>query len=574
MDKELYSELAKPFAGEQPAGVDASTSTEFEAIEDELDRAQGLNFDAIYWENVRKNAFSILQKQSKDLRVVGYLTIALYEQEGIEGLTTGLQLFANMVNADYWEDIYPKRKKRQDKARAAAFEWAASRIEKIVRDFQIEGDSELPHLIRCADAYTEVNKALFERLGENAPVNTYVFERLKSLRQHAQMRLQELEQLNSARTDGDNQRQQKEKTSVTEQLKKGIKSVTDAIIPNPKAKPQKPQQEVVEIPQVLPANPIEVDIPSHQALSSISSDKIDKALGASRDTLLAVVKALRSVNSMDAWAFYLARTAQWMVLDELPASGVMPPNPKPEQFEALETMSKNKQHGALVEQGERLFSQGAIFSMKLHRLIANALEAQGQQMSAQMVKICTQALVHRLPAIVQTQFSDKSPFLDPLTQNWLNRADTSADGEIKTSQTGGTDVTNNNTPWAQAFNEALSLLSDGNFEEGIAIFGQGIATAKGMRERTYWQLAQARFCMQAEHLDIALAQLELLEHQLSETMLNEWEPQLRVEIITQLLQCHKMKTPEFTAEQKLALAPLYRELSLKAPVVALSIPIN
>jgi predicted component of type VI protein secretion system len=45
----------------------------------------------------------------------GYLVVALYELHGFDGLETGLTLFGDIVNADYWTDLYPKRKKGKTK---------------------------------------------------------------------------------------------------------------------------------------------------------------------------------------------------------------------------------------------------------------------------------------------------------------------------------------------------------------------------------------------------------------------------------------------------------------------------
>lgn len=143
-------------------------------------------------------------------------------------------------------------------------------------------------------------------------------------------------------------------------------------------------------------------------------------------------------------------------------------------------------------------------------------------------------------------------------------------------QSAGKQVTKNTTPWSDGLIEASGLLATGDFNGGIAVLTNGIEAAAGLRERTFWQLAQARFCDSAGHVDLALSQLQYLEGFVNDSLLAQWEPQLRISIITQLLKCHdkKMAKSNYTAGQKQALAPLYNELSLKAPVVALSITIQ
>ncbi len=547
-----YLALAAPFAGDAPAGVDVSSTDEFEQINEELLKAEGLNIQAIEWDKIERLSVATLAEQSKDLKVAGYLLVALYEQYGFKGLATGLQLFGDMVNADYWPSLYPARKsvKKQNKARAASFAWAVFRIDRVLKTFEVDQDTDFEPLLAAAKAFTHADGALYNRLEDSAPDCADVRNKFKRMAQEANAWLEE------AKSQAEPEPEpepivEAPKATVKERVKETAKAMVDSVK--------------------------EVFIPPAEVAICVSKEDVDKALGAGRKTIESVVTALRSgvedAANFDPMSFYLSRTAVWMTLDELPANGIMPPNPTEQQMANLDAMVQNQYHQALIEEAEKLFSQGAIFNLSLHRLIANALDAVGAKEASHMVTICVTHLLQRLPGMMTATFANKQPFVDDLTKSWLAHsapaANTSASQEDADANTGV-------APWSAGLSEATSLLSQGDFTGGIEVLGSGIAAASGLRDRTFWQLAQARFCDTAEHVDLALSQLQYLEGFVNDSVLAQWEPQLRIDIITELLKCHvkKMAQADYTPEQKQALAPLYSELSLKAPVVALSIAIN
>jgi type VI secretion system protein VasJ len=114
-------------------------------------------------------------------------------------------------------------------------------------------------------------------------------------------------------------------------------------------------------------------------------------------------------------------------------------------------------------------------------------------------------------------------------------------------------------PWLAAQREAKQLAIKGKNNEALALFQAGYAQSKSQRERFGWSLAQARFCFDAGMLQAALPQLEHLEQQVARFALEEWEPELSLEVARVLLLCYA-QTTEKNKKMKEVLAPKAEQL--------------
>ena len=66
---------------------------------------------------------------------------------------------------------------------------------------------------------------------------------------------------------------------------------------------------------------------------------------------------------------------------------------------------------------------------------------------------------------------------------------------------------------------------------------QGMKRAHGGRARFFWQLSLARLCFLAKKYELAKTQLESLDHQLHESGLHAWEPDLALDVLHLLHSC-------------------------------------
>ena len=82
------------------------------------------------------------------------------------------------------------------------------------------------------------------------------------------------------------------------------------------------------------------------------------------------------------------------------------------------------------------------------------------------------------------------------------------------------------------------MATKGKFKEGVALFQEGRRQANSRRERFLWDLHQARYCQEAGHVDVAIPQLESLDDEADRYHLEEWEPELSLQIAALLLVCY------------------------------------
>src|SRR5690606_33437044 len=79
-------------------------------------------------------------------------------------------------------------------------------------------------------------------------------------------------------------------------------------------------------------------------------------------------------------------------------------------------------------------------------------------------------------------------------------------------------------PWEEALQNVLPQLRKDGLKPAVQQLKKGLATARGGRERFFWQLTLARLCYQAKKYELAKTQLETLDQTLKATGLADWEP--------------------------------------------------
>ena len=98
-----YLELAKaPISKENFVGEDVRFSSEYEALESELGKAQSMHESGqIDWLKILENSETLLCTLFKDLRVAAWLTWALYQRESFSGLLAVL-VFCSTCAKQHW----------------------------------------------------------------------------------------------------------------------------------------------------------------------------------------------------------------------------------------------------------------------------------------------------------------------------------------------------------------------------------------------------------------------------------------------------------------------------------------
>jgi type VI secretion system protein VasJ len=556
MDTDAILKLAsEPVDADLPGGRDVQYGDEFSALSEELVKAEGIDVKPVDWSRVRELGECILREQSKDLRVAGYLCVALFHLEGFTGLAAGVKLLRDLVEADYWQDLYPQRKKRQNKARAAAFDWVIKKLERPLFEIDIQ-DADAVAVIETSLAFAGLDRALSDRLGDDLPANWFelrnVISRLKMNAEHLRAATQQnVQKAQAEQPQGKAQSSAKEPANKEQPVKESSSS----------PRPSPPASDIAA------ADILKEAVESTLQTVTSAAD-IERVLTANGKSVEKLCELLRQQRLTDPRPYFLLRTSKWMALDKLPPNGVAPSIPSAERLKYLAVQEQSENYEVLIQECEKSFAAGALFNLGLHRMVAKALLAIGAPEASHQVRICVAQLLERFPSYTGQTFANEMGFVDASTQAWI-------DTEVLAAQPGAATleaVGSAGEPWLDAAKAARKQLGPGRFEAGIALFSSAIAGTINERDRCFWQLEQARFCLEASHPDIALPQLTYLYEKIKLRQLQRWEPALNLAIIKLLIACHgqrQAKQPN-TEQQQQQIEALRTQLCLLDPLAALA----
>jgi len=550
MEQDWAEKLATlPISVSDPTGRDIQHEDIYSELDDEIRKGEGIDIQPIDWARVQVLGETILREHSKDLRVASRLSVALYFKNGFAGLANGLSLLATMLEADYWDHIYPTRLKKPNKLRAAAFEWLVKKLERPLSEFQVT-DVSARDILNCGEQYKRLELAINERLADDAP---FLFEFKNQLNRFCQ--------------DAD--------YILTEQSKEppedpagSVEKTPDSAVSQRQssttiAEPEHQKPVTQSHVQAQPAAPI-----TAQAQSVASTADIEKALTTNNRTVDKICQLLREQRITDPYPYHLLRSGTWMILEKLPPSGVLPKIPSDSRIQELQALEQAGNWSALIQECEKSYAGGAIFWLGLHRMVCRALEELSAPEAAAAVIHNVRHLLARFPEFSKSKFANGEGFVDPLTQSWIEKElSLTAVNECSDSQ-------QIEAPqWVSAYGEAQQAALQGRFDEGLKRLSDGAAHAHGERQRCYWQLQQAQFCFDAGHLDVAISQLRMLHQLLQAKGLERWEPELYLNVIKLLLSGHSQKQvkQKYTKEQQDEVDQLRMALCLMDPLSALAL---
>lgn len=138
------SALLRPIRPDKPSGDDLSFSRDFDAIAEarrfddpSIDQGEWkVDLKEADWNEVIKCTASLLEQQSKDLRLAVWLTEASAYQYGFSGLAQGFELITGLCD-QYWDSLYPEAEDGDQERRAGNLSWIITRAEQLVRNIPL-----------------------------------------------------------------------------------------------------------------------------------------------------------------------------------------------------------------------------------------------------------------------------------------------------------------------------------------------------------------------------------------------------------------------------------------------------
>lgn len=517
--------------GDSCVGEEPQNFSEYDVVVGKIETLDGIERVALNWEKIANSCTNLLIESTKDLKLANFLAFAWFNTSSFSGVAAGFELLDGLVNSEYASDIYPRRKKRQEKARAASFLWLSSKLEKYFQQQQITDIKQLENAEVAIQAFHKLNASLKEYLGEDAPL----FNDLMTTFKRFQATIEENKESEKA----------VEETSE-EQLAVNLETEAKTLTTSTPAK-------------AAPATPPKASSPSDIA-------KVLMAAGASINS---VAHQLKEQNVYSANAFFLNRIAKWILIQDLPPSGILDRQPNDQTLKTLQTMEASANHTEQLNLAEKEFTNGAIFCLSLHRFVHNALVGLEQSDSASIVLSTTQNFVSRFPTILDTEFKNGEPFVDELTKSWL---DSHAESGSQSNSANLGVNEEENTQWLEAKEKANKLVGAGKTKDALSIFQNGIEGAKGLRESILWRYEMAEMLSKTGNDNMVVMQLRHVREELNNQKISSWQPELSINILKLMLACHKriQQKMKYAPEMLEEINQLKQELVMLSPSEALA----
>lgn len=463
------------------AGTDVRFSNEFEALERELGKSQSMyENNQIDWFWVKEHSEALLRDQSKDLRAGVWLTWALYQRESFQGLVAGLGL-VHYLCKHHWDSVHPLKLR----TRGATISWLASRLDQVLNE-NIPIQEQLPLFRHMLELLQELEGLLAGHLGDEVPLLLPICRRLGRWIQRA----------------ADSQPEPGSLAAVVAQVKQ---AATQLIEPNP---------------------PLDNEKDAH------------KALRAQQDSARPLCAWWLKQKASDLRALRLNRTLTWLSVEVAPernAEHITPLRGLPaDKLKSYRERFDQGQFADLLVELEASLTK-APFWFDGQRMVWECLHGLKAEQAMREVEHHLAQLLQRLPGVAELRFSDGAPFADPSTQAWINAR---VMPHLQSPVESGTVTFAIDKPlWEIALEEALEMFRDSGFKAAVQVLKRGLNTARGERERFFWQLTLARLCFQSKKYELAKTQLEMLDQLLHRSGLEAWEPDLVLEVLRLLHRC-------------------------------------
>jgi type VI secretion system protein VasJ len=493
MDDAIAKLGSEPISVDAPTGISIRYEPEFEQLQAEIDKLESVNAVPVNWGEVVEVGARILDKKSKDLLVACYMCHGLFDRNGFEGLTNGLTILSDLITT-YWDTLFPELKRQR--ARVAALEWLVERLAPQVT-VRKPGSTERDAVKSCKLLVEQLDEVLKNKLGEQAIAWGELYRPLRDY-------------------EADFSREEERKQKAKEEARKE------------------------PAPMQTPAQPAGVAAVLSPSTTEILSDQdANKALRSCQDILRKVATYVRGKNLADPFPYRLLRMSTWLDVELPPVQGNLTQIRQipADRLDFFNQQLQAGNHALLINEVESSFGN-APFWLDAHRFTAMALESLGH-MDAQRAVICDlAAFLRRFPKLLEFQFMGGKPFADDQTRLWIETnvlTGPDAGSGLSTPSAAGT---TENTLWLELSREARQFAVKGKFREGVNVFQERRRQAVSRRDRFLCDLHQARFCQEAGYVEVAIPQLESLDEEGERYHLEEWEPDLSLQIAALLLVCY------------------------------------
>lgn len=505
---DAFEAVITPLQGESPYGVTAQYGERYEAIQREIQKltAASSKETTVDWTLVRDLSVELLSRESKDLSVACYLTVALFVIHGFAGARDGLEVVRTYVS-DHWEGIFPPIKRLM--RRANDLRWLIDRLAPLI-DARDVTAADADHLQLSIEHANIVAELAHQHLKELAPGFGELIGALK------------------ARAD---------QVQSTPSLATAVNAT----------KPQQPGSAdagEVSKPVVPPA--VATALPATASTSPGTAAVVAVQDGASapqiRAQLETALKLLRDADPLSAAPYRILRILKWENASGPAVAGeTRIPGPRPAELIPLETMFQAANWTGLLDRSENMFKAGHIWLLDLQRFSAVSLERldpkAAQSAAATAIKQATREVLKRNPTLVDCSYAGGLPFASTETREWLTEIAAADESRLRVARS------STESAAVAAFEpgdleRAIELLRSKQLTQGMEVLQRGIKRAADRRTQFRARLDAARSCLDANQASWARPMLEALKREAESLTFEVWEPTWAIELHQLLVICY------------------------------------
>jgi type VI secretion system protein VasJ len=493
MSTDLIKQVSEPISADNPAGVQLEDDTDYDKINTEIQKIGSIHGGTVDWSEVVRAGTVILTQKSKDLAVANWLAMGLFYKQGYSGLSIGLEICINFLEK-FWETMYPPLKRIR--GRAAPLAWFATRMTPLITE-KVPGNNEAEAVQSSARNIERLVQLIDEKFGDNSPTrgdSPNLLDLRKALQAHA------------------------------------IKFKVEETV----AKPEVAEKPPEEHPTVAPS-----------ATTTTAPTAEFTSVASANQFILRVSTYLRETKPDDPVPYKIARVIRWYPITKLPPatnSKTEIPGILPQLLQGFQNLLNSGEWDKLLKQSEGNFGNSP-FWFDLQRFIDRAMTELGSsyELARQVIREELASLVRRLPGILDLQFKNGIAFADGQTKMWIETevmpSVASAPTETKVAAGKAGDTLKESINEVVA--ESRKIAAGGKLNDAISLLKEHLATSALRREQFLWKLNMAKLCLEAGNVKLALPQLESLDEEVSQFSLEQWEPELALEVIRTLYQCRR-----------------------------------
>jgi type VI secretion system protein VasJ len=387
----------------------------------------------------------------------------------------------------FWEKLFPPIEKMR--GRDAAVRWFDERAARMVSEMPQSAEPDREPLTACLAALEALNGVLAEKFTEQALSMSNLAEKLQ-------------EKLDT--------------------------------IPAPQAAPVVEASAPAADGSVAPVQAAAYAPPPPQEIDS--PERV-------REAVLKGVDYLKRSNAADPLAYQLERALYWGAVAELPEP--MPAGGDATLIPAWETALRKKEYQRVLDETEARLPTDPLW-LDLNLFGCRAMEGLGASFDSarQAVGAQVAALVRRIPDLTKSAFEGGVPVASEVARQWI---DHELLGGVPKGAAGGAGPDR----LEETMQEARKLATRGKLPAATAMIQKELQAVPPGRARFLWRLGLARLCADSGRAALAVPQLEALDGEAERGALEQWEPELAVEVVKLLWQCYSSlsKSGEGMAEK-------------------------